>query len=295
MTEYVSERYLDLEEWPLQLVVEAIYEAQIDAVAAVRSQIPTIADAASSAAMILAKGGRLLYAGAGTSGRLAVQDGVELKPTYGWPKGRLAFCVAGGFDSLITSIEGAEDSIENAKRDIAQLGADSNDVLIALAASGKTPYTASVVKNARDRGMTIICIVNNIESPLIKYADHLIIAETGSEVIAGSTRMKAGTAQKVVLTMLSTAIMVNLGRTYQGQMVSMDVSNTKLRDRAENIVSAIAGIGVETTRELLDASKNNIRVAILMSKGYSIEESKVLLKKANGNLRVVLEALDSTP
>ena len=233
-TEDVSTRYAELDLWPANDVALALAEAQLAATAVVRSQAPQIAAAAEAAAARLAgKSGRLVYAGAGASGRLAVQDGTELWPTYGWPAARLVYLMAGGDTALVKSVEGAEDGAAEAAAEVARLALDGHDVMIAIAASGRTPYTVAAAEAARAAGALVIGISNNAGTPLLAAADHPIALETGAEVVAGSTRMAAGTAQKATLGILSTTTMVRLKRVYSNLMVDLSSSNLKLDHRRD--------------------------------------------------------------
>ena len=195
-TENVDPRFVDVDEWPTLAAVEAMYEGQLTAVASISSQLPAIAAASDAAAPRLLRGGRLVYAGAGTSGRIAVQDGVELSPTFNWPEDRLVFVLAGGLDALAQSAEGAEDDATDAIAQVSAADIGANDVVIGVAASGRTPFTVAAVKEARRRGALTLGVSNNADTPLLTEAEHPLLADTGSEIIAGSTRMKAGTAQK---------------------------------------------------------------------------------------------------
>ncbi len=186
-TESASPRYKDLDTWKPGEILEALLERQLAAVAAVRAVRGEIEAAALAAARRLLRGGRLAYAGAGTSGRLAVQDGTELPPTYGWPRERLLYLLAGGEKALLASVEGAEDDEEAGRRAAAALGAE--DVLVGVAASGRTPYTVAAIREARSRGALTVAIANNPGAPLLHAAEHTICLDTGPEVVAGSTRM----------------------------------------------------------------------------------------------------------
>ena len=197
--------------------------------AAVRGALKAIAAAVDDAVPALQRGGRLVYAGAGTSGRIGVQDGAELPPTYDWPSDRLVFAMAGGHGALLQSVEGAEDNEAEGVRAVAEAKIGADDVVIGIAASGTTPYTIGVLRAASAAGAVTIAVANNPGAPLFEVARHRIMVETGTEAIAGSTRMKAGTAQKIVLNLFSTALMVKLGRVYRGLMVHMRARNAKLR------------------------------------------------------------------
>ena len=198
-----------------------------------------------------ARGGRLVYVGAGTSGRIGVQDGTELPPTFNWPDDKLVYLIAGGEGALLKAVENAEDFVEQGIAGIraAQVGPD--DVVIGVAASGRTPFTIAALEEARSRGAQTIGISNNAAAPILAVCSHPILAETGVEVVAGSTRMKAGTAQKVILNLLSTLIMVRLGRVYRGLMVHMRATNAKLRRRSEIMVSQITGCDDATAIDAL--------------------------------------------
>ncbi|MEO7679486.1 MAG: N-acetylmuramic acid 6-phosphate etherase, partial [Sphingomonas sp.] len=215
-TESADPRFTDLDCWPSERAVEAMLEGQLAAIAAIHSQVAAIAAAADAAGARLRRGGRLVYAGAGTSGRIAVQDGVELAPTYNWPQDRLAFLMAGGMAALTHSVERAEDDADAGRAAITAHTICPDDVVIGVAASGRTPFTVAVIDAARGAGALTIGIANNAATPLLAAAEHAISIATGSEIVAGSTRMKAGTAQKAVLNMLSTTMMLRCGLIYRG-------------------------------------------------------------------------------
>src|SRR5262249_49420483 len=208
LTEEISPRYADLDSWSSSEMIAAMYEGQLAATAAVRGTLEAIAAAVEDAVPALRRGGRIVYAGAGTSGRIGVQDGVELTPTFDWPADRLVFAMAGGLDALVRSAEGAEDIEAAGAQAIADAKGGANDVVIGVAASGTTPFTIGALRASTARGAVTIAVANNQGAPLFEVARHRILADTGSEVIAGSTRMKAGTAQKIVLNLFSTAGMV---------------------------------------------------------------------------------------
>jgi N-acetylmuramic acid 6-phosphate etherase len=202
-TERHSPRYNAIEAWSPGDILEAMIEGQFAAVAAVRTARGAIEEAALAVEPRLRDGGRLAYAGAGTSGRLAVQDGAELPPTFSWPQERLLLFIAGGHEALVRSVEGAEDETGEAKTLVQRCGIDPRDVLIAVAASGTTPFTLACLREAKHRGALTIAIANNPQTPLLAEAEHPVWLDTGPEPIAGSTRMKAGTAQRIALNLLS--------------------------------------------------------------------------------------------
>lgn len=289
-TETVDPRYVAIDRWPSSYAVEAMLEGQMAALAAIKSQTSAIAAAAEAAARRLESTGRLVYAGAGTSGRVAVQDGVELFPTYNWPRERLVFLMAGGTAALIESVEGAEDDADAASAAVAEARIGASDVVIGVAASGRTPYTVAVIKAARAAGALTIGVANNPREGLLTTAEHAILADTGSEIVAGSTRMKAGTAQKAVLNLLSTTIMLRRGLVHQGLMVNMRVSNQKLRARAEAMVAQIAGVAPAAAARALDAAGEEIRAAVLVAQGVPPAEASALLEAHDGSLAAAMAA-----
>ncbi|WP_267389151.1 N-acetylmuramic acid 6-phosphate etherase [Sphingomonas sp. GC_Shp_3] len=292
-TEALDPRYRDLDRWPTELTVEAMLEGQMAAIAAIQSQTRAIAQAAEAAAVRLGDGGRLVFVGAGTSGRLAVQDGAELHPTFGWPTDRLVFLMAGGSSALTQAYEGAEDDTAAARAEITAAGVGASDVVIGVAASGRTPYTLAAIETARAAGALTIAIANNAGSALLDAAEHPICAVTGSEVLAGSTRMKAGTAQKAILNMLSTAIMLRRGLVYDGRMVAMRISNAKLLSRGRDMVAQIARVDADTAARALETAHNDIRLGVLVALGTSIADAKLLLDASGGDLRRALMALEA--
>jgi N-acetylmuramic acid 6-phosphate etherase len=289
-TETPDPRFADIDRWPTVDAVTAMLDGQVEAIAAIRSQTAAISAAADAAAAVLKSGGRLAYAGAGTSGRVAVQDGVELGPTFGWPEARLVYLMAGGTDALVHSAEGAEDDADGAQAEVATKGISQGDVLIGVAASGRTRFTISAIEAARAAGALTISIANNPDTPLLTAADHSIVAATGSEIIAGSTRMKAGTAQKAILNILSTAIMLRLGRVYRGLMVDMVISNAKLLHRAHGIVQSITACPDDVAIRAVEVAGHDIKVAVLIALGHSADSAKVLLAAHDGILRDAIEA-----
>jgi N-acetylmuramic acid 6-phosphate etherase len=291
-TEDISARFLDLDAWTTADAVEAMYESQLSALAAVRPALAAIARAADDAAASLKADGRLVYIGAGTSGRVAVQDGAELPPTFDWPRKRLHFIMAGGLDALTASIEGAEDDEDDALRRIDEAAVGPHDVVIGLAASGSTPFTLAALRRAAQRRAVTVAVASNDGAPLLDVAKHPILVETGVEVIAGSTRMKAGTAQKVVLNLLSTAIMLRLGRVHRGMMVQMRATNAKLRRRAKAMVATIAGCDAATATAALEAAGGDIKHAAVMAAGAAnAVAAAALLERHRGSLRAALAEL----
>ena len=292
-TERASPRFSDIDRWEPGDILDALIESQMAAVAAVRPALPAIERAAAAMQARLAADGRLIYVGAGTSGRLAVQDGAELIPTFNWPADRLLLLMAGGKDALLRSAEGAEDEIDQAARLVRQNQIGAADVVIAVAASGTTPFTVSCMREAKRRGALAIGIANNRSTPLLDEADCPIWLDTGPEPIAGSTRMKAGTAQRVALNLLSTLVMIRLGRVHEGLMVDVQAINAKLVRRSENILRRLSGRGEEELRDALQRAGGNLKKAMLILQGCTPDEAAALLEQAGGRLRTALRLAGS--
>ena len=232
-----------------------------------------------------------MYAGAGTSGRLALQDAAELPPTFGFK--RTEVLLAGGGAAGTTAKEGAEDDAEAAQLGVEHLKVNEHDVLIGVAASGATPYTVAAVQAARTRGASTVGIANTRETPLLMAAHYPILLDTGAEVLAGSTRLAAGTAQKVVLNMLSTAVLVKLGGAYGNLMVGMNAKNAKLESRAVRIVAEAAASSLEDAAERLQHCDGDIRAAIIVLKAkVSKAKARALLNQHHNSVRAVLEELE---
>lgn len=291
-TESLNPRFADIDSWPTIEAVEAMLEGQMSAIASIKSQTLQISAAADAAAVRLQKGGRLVYVGAGTSGRVAVQDGVELGPTFGWPAERLVYLMAGGIDALVHSAEGAEDDADDARYRIRESAVSADDVVIGVAASGRTPFTIAALNAANDAGALTIAIANNAGTDLLGAAQYRLLAATGSEAIAGSTRMKAGTAQKAILNLLSTAIMLRLGRVYRGLMVDMVISNDKLLKRAFGIVRALSNCSEAVAIEAVHLAQNDIKTAVLIALGKDPKTAADLLHQHHGILRDAAATLE---
>jgi N-acetylmuramic acid 6-phosphate etherase len=292
-TERPSPRYSTIDLWSPADILAAMIEGQFAAVAAVHAARPALERAALAIEERLRAGGRLVYAGAGTSGRLAVQDGAELMPTFSWPPERLVLLMAGGRDALLRAVEGAEDEVEHAAALVRRHGIGGEDVLIAVAASGTTPFTVACLQEARARGALTIGIANNPNTPILDQADHAIWLDTGAEPIAGSTRMKAGTAQRVALTLLSSLVMIRLGRVYEGLMVDVQASNTKLVRRSETILAQLTGHSRDNVREALRQAKGGVKLALLLLEGNPLAEAKEALDRSGGDLRAAKEMIEA--
>ena len=290
-TERASPRYAGIDVWEPADILESLIEAQFAAVAAVRAALPEIEAAAIAMQERLRERGRLVYAGAGTSGRMGVQDGAELIPTFSWPDDRLLLLIAGGKDALLQSVEGAEDEVEHAVALVTRHEINAADVLIAVAASGTTPFTMTCLREARKRGALTVGIANNRDTPILHESHHAILLNTGSEPIAGSTRMKAGTAQKIALNLLSSLLMILLGRVYQGLMVDVRALNKKLVRRSEDMLMQLTGRSRDEARAALDRANGSVKVAVLLLHGCDPDRAADLLDRAAGQLGKALELL----
>jgi N-acetylmuramic acid 6-phosphate etherase len=290
-TERPSPRYSDIDVWEPADIAEALIESQFTAVAAVRAARSALVKAALAAEARLRNGGRLVYVGAGTSGRLAVQDGAELIPTFSWPQDRLLLLIAGGRDALLRSVEGAEDAVDQAVRLVQQHHIGADDVVIAVAASGTTPFTLSCLREARRRGALTIGVANNRDTPILEEADHPIWLDSGAEPIAGSTRMKAGTAQRITLNVFSSVVMILLGRVYDGLMVDVQAVNQKLVRRSESIVKRLTGRSSKEASQALRQANGSVKLAVLLLHGCDLPEATRVLDCAGGQLRAALAAI----
>lgn len=279
-----------------EAILVSLADAQIEAAKAVRNAIPAIAKAAEIIAGRLSGGGKLAYAAAGSSGLMALADALELPGTFGIPRDRIAILVAGGDEAFRTLAGGPEDDVEEAAAAVANAGIGAGDCLIALSASGTTPYAVRAIEEAARRGAATIGIANNRDSALLRQAETAILLETPPEVIAGSTRMGAGTAQKIALNMLSTLTAVHLGHVHDGYMVNLMADNIKLRDRAARIVAAISGRGKDEAAGLLEKSGGAVKIAILLAAGAdSAAAARKILEEAGQKLRPALSALGHDP
>jgi N-acetylmuramic acid 6-phosphate etherase len=290
-TERPSPRYSGIDLWSPADALDAMTEGQFAAVAAVRTARNKIERATVAMADRLKTRGRLIYAGAGTSGRLAVQDGAELMPTFSWPQERLLLLMAGGNEALLQSVEGAEDEVELARKLIQRHAVNSDDVLIGVAASGTTPFTLACLREAKRRRALTVGIANNPATPILNESDHPIFLDTGVEPIAGSTRMKAGTAQRIALNLLSSLLMILLGRVYEGLMVDMKAVNTKLSRRSEDMLMRLTGCGRNAASEALLRTDGSIKMSVLVLNGCDLNRARLLLHRAGGQLRRALELM----
>jgi N-acetylmuramic acid 6-phosphate etherase len=257
--------------------------------AAVKREIPAIARAADAIVEGMTKGGRLFYVGAGTSGRIGVLDAAECPPTFGTPPKRVQALIAGGRRAVTAAVEGAEDSRRNAEHDLRAKKLTRNDVVVGITASGTTPYVLAAMRYARGCGATTVALTSNPKAPVARLANIAIAPRVGPEVLAGSTRMKAGTSQKMVLNMLSTAAMVQLGHAYDNLMIDAVPTNHKVAARAVRILQAASGASVSAAEHALRQARHNMRVALVMLKlGLDSKTSRIRLRRAGNSLRQAL-------
>ena len=258
--------------------------------AAVARVLPAIARAADAIVKAIRSGGRLIYVGAGSSGRMAVLDAAECPPTFGTSPLLVQALIAGGRPAVTGAVEGAEDSLANAERDLRTKKLTRHDVVVGITASGTTPYVLAALQYARHRGAATVAITVNPRTPVARLAKILIATEVGPEVLTGSTRLKAGTAQKMVLNMLSTAAMARLGHVYENLMIDVKASNQKVSDRIVRILAEASGRSVSSAEHALRQAGHNMRIALMMLKhGVDAQGAKKKLAAAKGNLH---EALD---
>ncbi len=263
--------------------------------AAIMPELPQVAEAIDQIAARMQKGGRLIYIGAGTSGRLGVLDAVECPPTFSTQPGQVVGLIAGGERAIMKAVEGAEDSEERGKQDIADLNVTAQDSVVGIAASGSTPYVLGGLREARARGALTVSLACNRPAPIQDIASLAIAPLVGPEVITGSTRLKAGTAQKMVLNMLSTGVMIRLGKTFGNLMVDLQATNAKLQDRARRIVAEACGISKEQARAILDQCDGEVKTAIVMTLAQvTPEEARKRLDAARGVTRAALERPDAS-
>jgi N-acetylmuramic acid 6-phosphate etherase len=271
-------------------IVTLMNEEDASVPSSIGPALPAIAAFVEAVTERLRDGGRLFYAGAGTSGRLALIDAVECVPTFSVPPELVTPIMAGGQPAITRSVEGAEDDTELARHDIEAAGVGAGDALVGVAASGTTPYVIAAIETARGLGALTAGMTNNADTPVLHAAHHAIVAVTGPEVLSGSTRLKAGTAQKLMLNMISTAAMVRLGKVHGNRMIDVAVTNAKLRQRAEGIVADLVGCEPGVASDLLDAADEEVKTAVLMGlTGLDATAARARLTAARGYLRAALD------
>ncbi|RUX33939.1 N-acetylmuramic acid 6-phosphate etherase [Mesorhizobium sp. M2A.F.Ca.ET.042.01.1.1] len=278
-----------------EAILAFLANAQIEAAKAVHGAIPAIAAAAELIAKQLKSGGRLAYAAAGSSGLMAVADALELPGTFGIARDRIAILIAGGDNAFRTLAGGPEDDTDEASAAVAAAAIGKGDCLIAISASGSTPYAVQALQDAKSRGAATIAIANNRGAALFNQADVAILLETPPELIAGSTRMGAGTAQKIALNMLSTLAAIHLGHVHDGYMVNLTADNIKLRDRAVRMVAAISGKSRDDAARLLEESGGVVKTAILLAAGAAnADAAEKILEGTGQKLRPALSEIEGS-
>jgi len=289
-TERADARYKGFDTWSDTDALAALWQGQQNAIASLKPALPAISAAVTDLAKKLRHGeGRLIYAGAGSSGLLAMQDGMEMTPTFSWPPERLVFLMAGGDAARLYPVGVVEDDADAAMRDAATTSITSADVVIGVAASGTTPYTVGLMGAAKTAGALTIAIVNNANTPLAALADHAIVLLSGPEVIAGSTRLAAGTAQKAALGLMSSLLMTRLGHVIDGYMISLTADNIKLRDRASRMIADIASVNQDSASAALENCAGQVKPAILVATGMTPTDAHDALAATGGDLRRTLK------
>ncbi|UXH78690.1 N-acetylmuramic acid 6-phosphate etherase [Roseateles amylovorans] len=290
-TETPSLQHPDLDLYDSARLMQALVEDQLAAIDAVRAAAPALAAAVDAALPRIAAGGRLLYAGAGTSGRLGVLDSVELGPTFSWPRERAVAVMAGGDGAMFVAVEGAEDDETQGGLDLTAQHPGPNDVLLALAASGHTPYVLGALAAAHAAGSLTLGLANNPGAAVLTACDHPILLDTGAEIISGSTRLKAGTAQKIALNSFSSALMVRLNKVYGNLMVDMKATNAKLVRRAVALTRRAAGVDEARAVAALSQCDFSVKTAIVMLlKQLPAADATQLLTQHQGSVRRALAA-----
>jgi N-acetylmuramic acid 6-phosphate etherase len=289
LTETNNPRTTEIDRFSTREILEIINAEDQNVIDAVRAEIDHITAAADAIYTRLAQGGRLIYVGAGTSGRLGIVDASEMPPTYSVPHGTVIGLIAGGDAAMFRSVEGAEDSVALGREDIARLHVTARDAVVGIAASGRTPYVVGALQAAKTRGALTISFACTDPAPIHQVAEMRIAPLTGPEVIEGSTRMKAGTATKLVLNMLSTTVMIKLGKTYGNLMVDLQPTNQKLRERARRIVERTTGLNAADAQTLLDLC-GDVKTAIVAHHArVSPEMARERLARHANSVRRALE------
>jgi N-acetylmuramic acid 6-phosphate etherase len=291
VTEQRNPRTADLDRMPTLELLRVMNDEDRGVAGAVARELPRIAAAVDAIALRMQKGGRLFYCGAGTSGRLGVLDAVECRPTFSAQPGQVQGLIAGGAAAFLQAVEGAEDSLELGARDLASLALRPDDCVVGIAASGRTPWVLGALAHARAIGALRIAVVCNQGSPVAGAAEIAIEPVCGPEVLTGSTRLKAGTATKMVLNMLSTGAFVRLHKTYGNLMVDLQASNQKLRERSVRIVGQAAGCDRATAERRLAEAAGEVKTAIVaVLRGCAVPEARQRLAASTGSVRAAVEA-----
>jgi N-acetylmuramic acid 6-phosphate etherase len=290
LTEQRNAASRNLDRMTARQIVELMNREDRKVALAIEKEIPAIARAVDAIVAGIRNGGRLIYVGAGSSGRMAVLDAAECQPTFGTSPKLVQALIAGGGHAITQAVEGAEDDVRNAERELRARKLTRNDVVVGVTASGTTPYALASLRYARGRGATTVAITSNRKTPVTRLAKIVIAPEVGPEVLTGSTRMKAGTAQKMVLNMLSTASMARLGHVYENLMIDVVQTNEKVAKRALRILAEASGKSVSAAEHALRAAGHNMRVTLVMLKlGVEAKEARKLIAAAKDNLRQALK------
>lgn len=290
-TEQRNPRSMDIDAKSTEDILKIINDEDKTVPYAVEKEIPYIAQAVEKIVEALKNGGRLLYFGAGTSGRLGVVDASECPPTFGAPYGQIDGFIAGGKEAMFRAQEGAEDYEENGADDVVKAKVSEVDVVCGIAASRRTPYVIGAVKKAKELGATTLFVTATPRDTFnIPSVDIAICPHVGPEVVMGSTRMKSGTAQKLVLNMLTTTAMIRKGKVYENMMIDLQMTNKKLKERAKRVVMTITGLSYEEADEYLQKAGGHVKTALVMIRGgVDAEEAKARLEKADGFVRKAIE------
>lgn len=288
-TEQRNPRSMNIDTASVREILEIINTEDHRVPIAVREEIPYIERAVEIVVNAFQNGGRLIYAGAGTSGRLGIVDASECPPTFGTPPEMVQGLIAGGREAIFKAQEGAEDKEENGANDLRQVGVRPVDVVCGIAASRRTPYVVGAIKYARERGAKTLFVTSNPRSEFTLEVDVAICPVVGPEVIMGSTRMKSGTAQKLVLNMITTASMVRLGKVYENMMIDLQMTNKKLVERSKRIIMTATGVDYQTAQRVLDEAGGHVKTALVMIlAGVEVEEARERLLRAGGFVRFAL-------
>jgi N-acetylmuramic acid 6-phosphate etherase len=290
ITEMRNEHSMTIDTMSTAEILSVINQEDLKVAQAVQQVLPQVELAVEKIYHSLKQGGRLFYVGAGTSGRLGILDAVECPPTFSTPPDLVQAVIAGGVHAFEQAAEGAEDREKQGERDLKERGVTELDVVVGIAASGRTPYVVGALKYAKTIHAATISLTSNKQAVISQFADIPIEVETGPEVITGSTRMKAATAHKLILNMLTTTSMIKIGKVYENLMVDVKVSNYKLRERAINILSTITNTSYEKSRATLDSANQEVKPAIVMLKAnVTFAEAKKAIQEADGYVRKAIE------
>src|SRR5690625_5448238 len=294
ITESRNERTKRIDDMPTEEILTTMNEEDMKVAIAIQTVLPEIEQAVEAVVQSFENGGRLFYIGAGTSGRIGILDAVECPPTFSTPPDLIQAVMAGGDGAFMKAVEGAEDSEDFGAKDLAERDVTEIDVVIGIAASGRTPYVTGALKYAQEIGAATVSLSSNQHAEISKYADINIEVLTGPEVLTGSTRMKAATAHKLILNMITTTTMIKIGKVYENLMVDLNVSNYKLKERAKNIIHTITAVSREQAATVLEEANLEVKPAIVMIKAdVDYERAKQLIKEANGFVRQAIAL--STP